>query len=323
MGLADWLRNNLTADSHGSAISDTSLSAQRPEWLRDGMHATEISGHDNLRVVGESFHQDILWVIVGGRTRDPVRHDIHALLVAEHGNPYDPNAVSVWVAGHRVGHLGREDASLLRAGLIRLQRQYRQAIALPGHVIGGGADGHRLRSLGVFLTFDATAFGAPARGVRTGRTRAVATDDGDNRYDLGWLDGLPTEPDARVRRLRHLLGTETDRISRHYVYAELESTLYRLRDKLPSALGDYDDVCRAHDAEMDRIVPALVEKFGAVPLLDTYRQAAIRHHKARNPGMALWWSERGIARYGDHPVDDDVVRDLHKRAGTYRSAVRR
>jgi hypothetical protein len=320
MGLVDWLRNNLTADSPGPVVPDTSLSTQRPEWMRDGMHATEVSGHDDLRAVGESFHQDILWLIVGGRTRDPVRHDIHALLVAEHGNAHDENAVSVWIAGHRVGHLSRTDARLLRAGLIRLQRQYRQPIALPGHVIGGGADGHRLRSLGVFLNFDAAAFGVPARGVRT---RAVETDESDDRYDLGWLGGLPVEPEPRVRRLRQLVGTETDRISRHYVFAELESTLYRLRDKLPSALGDYDDVCRSHDAEMDRIVPALVDKFGAVPLLETYRQAAIRHHKANNPGMALWWSERGLMRYADHPVDEDVVRDLHKRAGTYRSAVRR
>ncbi len=318
MGLADWLRNNLTADSRTSAVPDTSLSAHRPEWLRDGMHATEIAGDDDLRVSGESFHQDILWVIVGGRTRDPVRHEIHALLVAEHGNPHDPNAVSVWIAGHRVGHLGREDARLLRPGLIRLQRQYKQAIALAGHVIGGGADGHRLHSLGVFLTFDAAAF-----GVRTGRTPAVATDAADDRYDLGWLSELPADPETRVRRLRQALGTETELIGRHYLFAELESTLYGLRDKLPSALGDYDDVCRSHDAEMERIVPALVDEFGAVPLLETYRQAAIRHHRANNPGMALWWSERGITRYADHPANQDAVRDLHRRAGTYRAAVAR
>jgi len=305
MGLADWLRNNLTADSHGSQVPDTSLSAQRPEWLRDGMHATEISGDDDLRVVGESFHQDILWVIVGGRTRDPVRHEIHALLVAEHGNPHDPDAVSVWIAGHRVGHLGREDAGLLRPGLIRLQRQHKRAIALPGHVIGGGADGDRLRSLGVFLTFDAAAFGVPGS---TGH---------------GGLAELPTDPETRVRRLRQALGTETDVLSRHYAFAELESTLYDLRGKLPSALGDYDDVCRSHDAEMERIVPALVDEFGVVPLLETYRQAAIRHHRARNPGMALWWSERGITRYADHPANQDAVRDLYKRAGTYRAAVAR
>lgn len=148
MSVADWLRSKLTGDG----IPDTTPIAQRPQWMRDGMRALEVFGHDDLRVVG--LRQDVLWSIVGRDAAGPVRQDIHALLVAEHGDPRDRNAVAVWLGGHRVGRLTQKDAGRLRRGLIRLQRRHRQAVALPGHVGGDRDDG-----LGVFLSYDAAAFG--------------------------------------------------------------------------------------------------------------------------------------------------------------------
>jgi len=153
MGVADWLRGKLT----GAGIPDTTPVAQRPLWMRDGMRAMEVYGYDDLRVVGLPGHQDVLWSIVGRDVNVPVRQDIHALLVAERGNPADRNAVAVWLGGHRVGRLAVDDAGRLRPGLIRLQRQHRRAVALPGHV-GGDRDG-----LGVFLNYDAAAFGVHQR----------------------------------------------------------------------------------------------------------------------------------------------------------------
>jgi hypothetical protein len=149
MGVAEWLRDRLT----DVGIPDTSPTAQRPQWMRDGMRAMEIFGYDDLPVVGLPGHQDVLWSIVGRDAEMPVRQDIHALLVAEHGNPLDRDAVAVWLGGHRVGRLAADDAGRLRPGLIRLQRQHRRAVALPGHVSGDG-DG-----LGVYLNYDAAAFG--------------------------------------------------------------------------------------------------------------------------------------------------------------------
>ena len=154
MGLAEWLRNNLVAGSDSPGIPDTSPAAERPQWMRDGMRAMEISGADDLRVVGLPGHQDVLWSIVGRDAPGPVRQDIHGLLVAEHGNPFDRNAVAVWVGGHRIGRLPERDASRLRPGLIRLQRRHGKAVALPGHVGGDQSGG-----LGVYLSYDATAFG--------------------------------------------------------------------------------------------------------------------------------------------------------------------
>ncbi|MPZ82947.1 MAG: hypothetical protein GEV28_22135 [Actinophytocola sp.] len=127
--------------------------------------------------------------------------------------------MSVWVAGHKVGHLGREDAQRLRPGLLRLQRLHRRPIALPGVIVGGGS----APNLGVFLNFDAAEFGVPATrtrpprtgNLRTGLSNAVETDPADDRYDLGWLHTLPDDPAQRLWRLHELLRTETDMISRH------------------------------------------------------------------------------------------------------------
>lgn len=83
------------------------------------------------------------------------------------------------------------------------------------------------------------------------------------------------------------------------MYCELEERLYKSRDAFTSALDDYDQACTSHDMEMDGIRKALFVKFGAVPLLDTYRQMAVRHQKAKNWAEALRWAQRGMALYGE------------------------
>ena len=80
---------------------------QRPAWMRDGMKVELCEGREDLEVVGEASYQDNLWRIVGGRSspNDRVRIEVYAVLVAEPDNPYDANAVSVWVKGLKVGYL--------------------------------------------------------------------------------------------------------------------------------------------------------------------------------------------------------------------------
>jgi hypothetical protein len=296
-----------------------------------GMQVTLISGRDDLEVVGESYYQDNLWDLVGGRTGGRVRKDVYVLLVAEQDNPYDPNAVSVWAHGLKVGHLSRDDAVLLRPGLLVLQQKHRQAIALAGVIVGGGENEGRAGLLGVFLNFDAADFGVseqstamPAREefsnrIRTGLSNAVASDEADDSYDLAWLQRLSDDPIKRIPQLRRLVASETDPISRHYAFALFEDTLYKCRLAFTDALEEYDRVCRQHDSEMTIIQPTLVAKFGVVPLLDTYRQAAIRYQKAKDMREALWWAERGIALYGDIPAKPEMLFDLNKRAAAYRA----
>jgi hypothetical protein len=191
-------------------------------------------------------------------------------------------------------------------------------------IAGGGLREDGRGQLGLFLSHDPTDFGLepPAkaerneRRMRTGFSDALATDEADDSYDLGWFRDLPDDSLAAIGVLRQLLEGEDDPIDRHFMFAHLEQLLYRSRDTFGSALAEYDEACRAHDAEMDMIRDAMLLKWGSVPLLETYRQMAIRQQKAGDFEQALWWAERGLALYGESAARPEAVEDLRKRART-------
>lgn len=283
-------------------------------------------GHD-LEVVGESHYQDALWHVVGGRTLERVRVEIRAVLQAETDNPYDPNAISVWISERKVGYLSREDAAAYRGGLEKLEARDGKKIALRGVVVGGGVREDGPGFLGVWMSHDPTDFGiapivpapvAALRGsMRTGLTEALLTDEEDDSYDLSWLARLPSDPIAAIARLRQLLREDPDPIDRHFMYCEIEERLYRSRDAFTSALDEYDDTCARHDGEMNGIRDALLTKFGRVPMLETYRQMAVRQQKAKNWAEAIRWAERGLALYGSNAARPEAVDDLRKRITAY------
>jgi len=282
-----------------------------------------------LEVVGESHYQDSLWNAVGSPTTERVRLETQAVLHPETDNPFDPNAISVWIDGARVGYLSREDAVAYRPGLLALQAREGGPIGLDGVIVGGGIRQDGLGFLGVWMWHEPMDFGimpvvpppsaAMRATMRTGLTEALLTDEQDGSYDLSWLQRLPSDPGAAIRRLRQLLENDPDPIDRHFMFGELEERLYRSRDAFSSALGDYDDACARHDAEMDGIRDALLAKFGKVPLLDTYRQMSVRQQKAKNWQQALRWAERGLSLYGRHAARPEAVEDLEKRAAAYRA----
>jgi hypothetical protein len=286
-------------------------------------------GHDELEVVGESHYQHALRDVVGRET-GRVRHEAVALLVAEQGNPSDSNAVSVWIARHKVGYLARDDAAAVRPGLVRKIVATGQAVALEATIVGGGvrADGQE-GLLGVWLAWDPADFGLGARmtpveppPLRTGLSTAMVSDLADDSYDLAWQRRLPEDGPKRLKVLRSLLDTEQAPLSRHYIYCQLESDLYAYRDTFPAALDEYDDVTVRHDAEMDAIRPVLMSKFGSIPLLETYRQASIRHAKGgADLERALWWAKRGLELYGDDAHEDDWTRDLDKRVAVLHARI--
>lgn len=313
--------------------ASSGATAREPHILADGF---------DLEVVGESRHQDELWRIVGqdSNSGQRVRCPVVAVLRPEPSNPVDANAIAVDIGGLHVGYLPADDAATMVEGLRDLRRRHGRDVALRGVVVGRGGG-----SLGVFLGFDPADFGvprewydhappggrtgpAPARvgdvlvglrgSIRTGLSEAVGTDEEDDSYDLGWLGTLPDRDDHAVAALRSLLASDPDPIDRHFQYCELEHRLYRLRGLNAMVLADFDAACRSHDAEMDVIRAALVRKFGVVPVLETYRQAAIRHQKAGDWAQALWWAERGLVLYGDIPARPEAVADLRGRADTAR-----
>jgi hypothetical protein len=243
-------------------------------------------------------------------------------LAAEPDNPHDANAVAVWIQGLRVGYLSREDAQRYRPGLSALEQQHGQPIALAGVIAGGGMRADGPGRLGVFLDHDPADFGlrplpvSPPSGsrMRTGLSDALATDEVDHSYDLVWLRDLPVDELRAIKTLRQLLERETDAIDRHFMHAHLQTLLYRSRDVFASALDEYDQACHQHDGEMDSIRVAFLTKWGQVPVLELYRQMAIRQQKAKDFAQALWWAERGIAIYGADCARPEAVQDLQKRA---------
>jgi hypothetical protein len=302
---------------------------QPPAWMRDGMKVELCEGREDLEVVGEASYQDNLWRIVGGRHSPDgrVREEVYAVLAAEPDNPYDANAVAVWIQGLKVGYLSREDARRYRPGLLALEQQHGRPIALAGVIAGGGMRADGPGRLGVFLEHDPADFGlrpmqmGPPAGsaMRTGLSAALATDDADDSYNLRWMSDLPPDDLRAIKMLRQLLERETDALDRHYMHAHLQTLLYRSRDVFASALDEYDQACRQHDAEMDSIRVAFMAKWGRVPVLELYRQMAIRQQKAKNFDQALWWAERGLTIYGTDCARAEAVADLQKRAVSLRA----
>ncbi|MFI7672759.1 HIRAN domain-containing protein [Actinophytocola sp. NPDC049390] len=282
-------------------------------------------GDEDLEVVGESAYQDALWSLCGGSRGDRVRHDVVAVLVPEPRNPYDSNAICVRVDAHVVGYLPREVAARYLSGLQALMSTSGTAVALRGVIVGGGYRNDGPGRLGVWLSHEPADFGIavvrrvpgrpPTAGgeMRTGFSEAWQSDIEDDSYDLSWFDGLPTADRPAIAALRALLVDERDPIDRHFQFAELEKRLYHARDLYETALDEFDDACTRHDADMDVIRGAFMRKWGKVPLLETYRQMAIRKQKQKDWQACLWWADRGLALYGDDAARDEAVEDLLKR----------
>jgi hypothetical protein len=201
--LLGFLRRLLGGGQHQPDRHSGWSPEQRPSWMRDGMEVQLCEGREDLEVVGEASYQDNLWRIVGGR-RAPagrVREEVYAVLAAEPDNPYDANAVAVWIHGLKVGYLSREDAERYRPGLLALEQEHGRSIALAGVIAGGGMRADGPGRLGVFLEHDPADFGlrpmpmSPPSGsrMRTGLSDALATDDADDAYDLSWMSGLPLD----------------------------------------------------------------------------------------------------------------------------------
>jgi hypothetical protein len=287
-----------------------------------------LGGQDDLEVVGELAYQAALWRLCGGTLGDRVRCNVVAVLVPEPTNPYDANAIAVQIDGQVVGYLSRATAQEYLPGLQQLMGVRGGYIALRGVIVGGGYYDDGPGRLGVWLEHSPADFGVhPASSwspaapghpssdgvMRTGFTEAWLTDAEDDSYDLSWFNDLPEADRPAIAKLRELLAADPDPIDRHFQFAELETRLYRSRELYESALDEYDEVCARHDAEMEGICEAFMAKWGKIPLLDTYRQMAIRQQKKKDWEACKWWAERGLALYGQRAAREEVVEDLIKR----------
>jgi hypothetical protein len=105
-----------------------------------------LPGGIEVGVVGESHYQDALTAIAGGKGPDSAYIQTQAALVLEPSNPYDPNAVAVYVDGRKVGHLPRAAAEAYGAVGRQLAAQQQvgvcQAVIVGGWDRGDGDTGH-------------------------------------------------------------------------------------------------------------------------------------------------------------------------------------
>jgi hypothetical protein len=92
------------------------LDLRRGSELVPDLSPLELKGEGKFTIgaVGESFYQDALEAITGGRTHQGWSKRIRATLSCENNNPYDAKAVRVDILGQKVGYLARDRARLYR-----------------------------------------------------------------------------------------------------------------------------------------------------------------------------------------------------------------
>ncbi len=115
-----------------------------------------LPGTTEVRVVGESHHQDALLELTGGRRHyGGVRMEQVARLLPEPVNSADPEAIVVTIGGRTVGHLSRPDARRYRDVVIAAIERSGEA-SCRAVIVGGWEREHgNVGLFGVRLRLDA------------------------------------------------------------------------------------------------------------------------------------------------------------------------
>jgi len=150
-GITWFLRNRSKKSKSGSAGNETvqAVEITNFRWSDDG--------NFNFAVVGESFYQKNLKVLVGEHEDKGCRVYGTAVLVPEDDNPHDNKAVAVHVKtaenqpGRQVGHLSRQDARSFRRRLGRKKLTGKSTLC-DAVIVGGRVNKKGIRqSYGVWL----------------------------------------------------------------------------------------------------------------------------------------------------------------------------
>ncbi len=292
-----------------------------------------LDGDDDLDVVGESYRQDALWRIVGGKTSERVRKETIGYLVPEPNNEYDPNAIGVWIQGLQVGFIAKELAREIIDDLhVLIDANPGSYIGLRGVVAGGGERNDGPGMLGVFLEFPADKFGlsvqtpsksdAGSFSMSTGQTDAFVTDSQDDSYDLSWMNELSGDPTKRIIGLKEVLEKNLEPISRHFALSQLEEIYYEYKEVFPDALKQYDELAAKHHVELQTTIrAAMINKWGKLPNLVVHKKSAIRHAKYKEFDKALAWAEKGLEVYGSDAFKEEWTLDLQKRVVTLKARI--
>lgn len=198
-------------------LLDRLLGRSRGETFQTGLaqrNALVLRGGRTVEAVGESYYQDALARVCGGKTYDGHQHPCIATLVPEPHNPYDRNAVGIYVDGQKVGHLSRSDAAAYQPLLARLANDgvvgTCTAMIVGGWDRGAGDEGH----FGIRLDLAPPEWAhpddprpvpattaSPRAGVRTGQSSSPRLDVGKVRgkHYTEWAETVKD-----LKRLGHL-----------------------------------------------------------------------------------------------------------------------
>jgi len=147
-----WLcikpKKNKRRDIDNEPITRQSVEVADFRWSNDGDFDVE--------VVGESFYQDNLKALVGKHKASGCRVYGTGVLCPEENNPYDKQAVAVYVKtdedqpGRQVGHLSRQNARQFRRRLKAKKLGTRPTLC-DAVIVGGKRYKGKRQSYGVWL----------------------------------------------------------------------------------------------------------------------------------------------------------------------------
>lgn len=118
--------------------ASTPTTTMRFDFGRDGAGSVLLKGvgEYNVPVVGEKSYQSELEEICGGRTYEGHHFETVAVVANDHGNPYDENAVAVFIGKHLVGYISRDMAPAFRRQ-IKAVNVGRHAVGCRACIVGG------------------------------------------------------------------------------------------------------------------------------------------------------------------------------------------
>lgn len=219
-----------------------------------------------MEVVGESHYREAITQVVGVRPAQAIKLVTQAALMAEPTNPYDTNAVGVWIEGRKVGHLARADAAAFAPVLARLTARqltgYGRADIYGGWALAGGGQA----DCGITLYI------------------------GGSAKQAAWLDrALDGKTAAQVAQATPAMRPGRGRgpgMVRGRHHSEWHPEVKRLEDAgdEPAAVGLLLEICDATEAE------SRAEGYGVAPV--AYERLAVLYRKRKDRAAELDVLER-------------------------------
>jgi len=195
-----------------------------------------LSGDRTVQVVGESFYQNELNRICGGKTRDGHQLPVIATLVPEPANEHDPNAVGVIVNGRKVGHLDSKKAAMLQRPIIEAAASAGKPLGCRAVIVGGWDRGRNDQGhFGINLFFNEKALlPQPARSRKAAPKKPAAQKAANRNKQVA---AHPQGDASRTGRL-WALGAMPDGIVHDRHFTEWVETVKQLKreDRLDEAI---------------------------------------------------------------------------------------